>query len=184
MFSGTHTFKCDEKGLANLEFALVLPLLMILFMGSVELARYILVTQKTEKAAVTMSDLVAQAEDVGTSDLDILVQAVSQVMQPFSFASDGYVIVSSVSRVGSASPAINWQYTGGGTWTHSSQVGSQGGEATLPTGFTLDPNEGIIIAEVYFRYTPMIAGGILPVSNLYKVGVFKPRLGELTTLGI
>lgn len=176
-------FISNQKGLAALEFALTLPLLMALFMGGVELTRYIIVAQKTEKAAITMSDLVAQSSDIGTTDLDILVEAVEQVMLPLSFGNKGFVIVSSISRAGSDAATINWQYTGGGTWTKSSKVGFEGGSASLPAGFSLDPNEGIIVAEVYYKYTPLFADAILPSAILYKVGVFKPRLGELTTLG-
>lgn len=172
-----------QDGVAAIEFALVAPMLLMLFLGVVEITRYVIIAQKTEKAALTMSDLVAQSEEIGTNDLDILVQAAGEVMKPLEFNDTGYVIVSSVSRVGSNTAAVNWQYTGGGTWTHSSQIGFQGGAATLPAGFELDPNEGIIIAEVYFSFEPLFTDIVLPASTIYRVGVYKPRLGELTSLG-
>ncbi|MGE0754211.1 MAG: TadE/TadG family type IV pilus assembly protein [Alphaproteobacteria bacterium] len=177
-------FQWTQQGIAAVEFAAVLPFLVVLFLGTVELSRYTIAAQKTEKAAMTISDLVAQAEDITTGDMDVLVLAVQEVMQPFAFDGNGYVIISSVSRVGSGAATVNWQYTGGGTWTQSSQIGGEGLTATLPTGFALDPNEGIIIAEVYFNYTPMMLDAVMPNTNtLYKIGVFKPRLGELTSIG-
>lgn len=174
-----------QEGLAYLEFALASPILLALFFGSVELSRYILITQKAEKAAVTISDLVAQSQDVSTGDLDILILAVEEVMQPFSFDDNGYVVISSISRVGSNPAQVNWQYNGGGTWTQSSQIGSTGEDALLPGGFSLDPNEGIIIAEVYYNFSPIFLNGMILPNNstIYTVGVYKPRLGELTTLG-
>ena len=178
-----HRFLRKQDGIAAVEFALFLPILLTMFIGVVEITRYIIITQKTEKAAVTMSDLVAQSDDVSTSDLDILVEAAGEVMKPLDFSTSGFVIVSSVSRVGSNPATINWQYTGGGDFTQSSQIGFQGGAATLPAGFTLDPNEGVIVAEVYFSFDPLFTGALLPSRTIYRVGVYKPRLGELTSLG-
>lgn len=172
-----------QEGLAAIEFALVAPMLLLLFMGAVELSRYIIIAQKTEKAAYTMSDLVAQSETISTGDLDILLLAAGEVMDPLDFSTGGYVIVSSVSRVGSGTANINWQYTGGGSATQSSRVGFQGGAATLPAGFTLDPNEGIIIAEVFYNFSPLFSGRILSPVTIYRTGLYKPRLGELTSLG-
>ncbi|MFO0390017.1 MAG: TadE/TadG family type IV pilus assembly protein [Alphaproteobacteria bacterium] len=172
-----------QDGVAAIEFALVAPILMLLFLGVVEITRFVIISQKTEKAALTMSDLVAQSKEISTDDLDILIQAAGEVMKPLEFNDTGYVIVSSVSRVGSNAATVNWQYTGGGTWTHSSQIGFQGSAATLPAGFELDPNEGIIIAEVYFSFMPLFTDMILPTNTIYRVGVYKPRLGELTSLG-
>ncbi len=172
-----------QGGIAAVEFALVAPILMLLFMGAVEITRYVIIAQKTEKAALSMSDIVAQSEDVSSDDLDTLILAVGEIMKPLEFGSLGYVIVSSVSRVGSEPAEVNWQYTGGGTWTHSSQIGFQGSSATLPAGFELDPNEGVIVAEVYYSFSPLLIPSILPPSTIYRVGVFKPRLGELTSLG-
>lgn len=175
----------SQDGLAATEFALMSPIIMVLFLASFEVTRYVLAAQKTEKAAVTVSDLVAQSKDLTMSDMDVMILAVEEVMQPLDFANDGFVIISSVSRVGSGDPQVNWQYTGSHLWTQTSQVGGAGSNATLPTGFELSPNEGVIIAEVYYNYSPILsAGGLLDVGGaLYKIGVFKPRLGELTTLG-
>ncbi len=183
MMHRIHSLIKQQGGVAATEFALIAPILMLLFMGSVEITRYVIIAQKTEKAALTMSDLVAQSEDVSTDDLDVLIQAVGEIMKPMEFGASGFVIVSSVSRVGSNAASINWQYTGGGTWTHASQVGFQGGSATLPADIELDPNEGVIVAEVYYNFSPLMIPSILPASTIYRVGVFKPRLGELTSLG-
>ena len=179
------SLSCDQSGLAALEFALMAPIMMMLLLASFEVTRYILIAQKTEKAAVTVSDLVAQSKDLSTANLDVMILAVEEVMKPFDFDADGYVIISSVSRVGSGSATVNWQYAGSHSWTQSSQLGSAGNTAILPTGFTLEPNEGVIIAEVYYNFRPILtSAGVVPSSKaLYKIGVYKPRLGELTALG-
>lgn len=176
-------FLCNRDGVAYLEFAVALPFLLVLFLGSVELTRYIIIAQKVEKSAVTISDVIAQSETINTGQIDLLITAVGEVMQPYSFNTNGYVIITSVSQSGSESPTVNWQYTGGGSWTQSSQVGSEGGTATLPNGLTLNDKDTVIVAEVYYDYQPMITNTIVSGTPIYKVAVFKPRLGDLKELG-
>jgi len=175
--------KRDEEGVAYLEFAVSLPFLMALFMGSVEVTRYILIAQKVEKSSVTISDVVAQSSTIGTAQLDLLISAVGEVMKPYSFGSNGYVIITSVTKTGTSAPVVNWQYTGGGTWVKPSLIGTTGGVATLPNGLTLNDKDTVIVSEVYYNYTPMTVNQIISGRQLYKVAIFKPRLGDLKTLG-
>ncbi|MFW0777334.1 MAG: TadE/TadG family type IV pilus assembly protein [Rickettsiales bacterium] len=183
MLQKLHNFKRDQGGLAYLEFAVTLPFLLVLFMGSVEVTRFIIAAQKVEKSASTISDVVAQSETISVAQLDQLIAAVGEVMQPFEFGTDGYVIITSVSKNEGSPALVNWQYKGGGSWTQSSQVGGPGSTANLPNGLTLNNKDTVIVAEVYFNYSPMMANnGVIEISPLYKVGVFKPRLGDLQTL--
>ncbi len=171
--------------MAAVEFALCLPFLLALFMGAVEVSRYIIIAQKVEKSAVTISDVVAQEKTVGSTAMGQLITAGSQVMQPYTFGPNGYVIISSVTQTQrQQQPAIvNWQYKGGGSWTQPSQIGTSGSVATLPAGFTLSTGDNVIIAEVYYNYTPLLVNSVLTGGTIYKTAYFKPRLGTLTTLG-
>lgn len=175
--------RAREEGVACVEFATALPFLIALFMGSVEITRYILVTQKVEKSSVTISDVVAQSETIGVTQLNQLVTAVGQVMQPYTFNTNGYVIITSVTKTGTNAPRVNWQYTGGGTWVRPSQIGSVGLTASLPNGLTLNDRDTVIIAEVFYNFQPILVSEILTARPLYRVAVFKPRLGNLQTLG-
>jgi len=177
-----HHLQRDEQGLAYLEFALALPFLLALLMGSIEVTRYILIAQKLEKTSVTISDLVAQSSAASISSLDQISLAAGQVMNPYSFTDQGYVIISSVTKSGTLPPKVIWQYKGAGTWTQNSQVGSPNLTASLPAGFVMADKENVIVTEVFYRFSPLLTGSVLPLASMYKIAVFRPRLGELTTL--
>lgn len=183
-----HRLRRSQRGLAYLEFAISIPFLLVLLLGSIEVTRYILIAQKVEKVAVTLSDVVAQSATITSSEMGNIIKAAAQVMQPFTFNSNAYVIVTSVTQTGAPSvsnrPKVNWQYTGGGTWTQSSHIGTTGNDATLPTDFSLNDKDNVIIAEVFYNFTPLINNNILiGTTSIYKIGVYKPRLGSLSTLG-
>ena len=174
-------FRRNQQGIAAMEFAMVAPILMVLFLGGTEFSRYLIIHQKVEKTATTIADIVAQSDSLTQAQLNQIFLAASEIMQPLSFNTEGVVIVSSVRQQGSAaSPNVAWQRIGGGDLTRTSQIGTQGFAATLPAGFTLNDKENVIVAEVYYVYSPLFGEKMVATGDVYKRSVYKPRLGALT----
>jgi Flp pilus assembly protein TadG len=172
----------NQHGVAAIEFALAAPMLISMLLGISELSRFILVHAKAEKVAFTMSDLVSQTEQESLTNAEItqMMDAASEVMNPFTFGAEGVVIITSVGRTGTNQPTVRWQRSGGGTFSSSSQIGSVNANASLPAGFTMADKENVIVAEVYYRFTPIFGAQILGTQTIYKTAYFKPRLGALT----
>ena len=177
-------WKRAEEGIAYLEFALTLPFLLALFMGAVEVTRYVLVVQKVEKVSVSLSDIVAQSQNVTTAQLDSIITATGEILKPYTYGSNTYAIITSVKKTGTNPPKVNWQYTGGGTWTHVSAIGTPGQNATLPSGFTMADKDNVIFAEVFYQFNPLMGYSSLINTTIYRVSIFKPRLGDLSVLGM
>lgn len=179
-------FRRDDRGALVAEFALTLPLMMIMVMASAEVGRYMLVNQKMDRAATTMADLVAQEEKMTTATLNGLFSMVSPTMTPFTLGNNGVMIVSSIKLDGST-PKISWQRTGGGTLSSASKIGTQGGTATLPTGMTVKAGETIIVTELYYNFTTLFVPntytiGVIEDQLLYHRAFFRPRIGALDTI--
>jgi Flp pilus assembly protein TadG len=177
----TRRLLADRGGVAAIEFAMAAPLLVTLFLGSTELSRLILVHAKAEKVAFTVSDLIAQEEQqaLTNTEISLMLDAAAEVMSPFTFDSEALVIVTSVTKTGTNAPTVRWQRTRG-SFSASSQVGAVGANASLPAGFTMADKDNIIIAEVYYRYTPVFGSQIVGAQTIYKTAYLKPRLGALT----
>ncbi len=172
-----------NHGLAAMEFAVALPLLITLAFGTTEVTRYVLISQKLERVSITLSDLVTQSSSITTAQLNQIIPAAGQILLPYSFANDGYAIISSVKKTGTSNPVITWQYNSTGT-AQTSRIGVNGGVATLPTGFTMVAGDAVIITEVFYNYKPILSGTIYSNSTMYRYSIFKPRLGDLTVLGL
>ncbi len=170
-----------EGGLAVVEFAIMLPVLMTLFYGCIETTRFILVTQKAEKLAHTVADVTAQSATVTTANLDRLMEATNDIMQPFPFHDDGVVLISSLYRTqGSTSvPRVNWRYGGGGDLVATSAFGAVGSTPVMPAGFTFEERENVIVAEVFFRWRPLISNDFFGTQIIYRQAYYKPRFGAL-----
>ena len=188
-------FRKDKSGLAMLEFALLLPMLLVLTLGSFEVGRYALLTQKIDRISATIADLVARAEALSATEVDNLLDATDYLAQPFEFSTSGMVIVSSIVGRDGQEPIIIGQRSRGTITGQSSKIGSDGGEATLPAAFTdadgqtLEEGEGVIVTEVFYNYVPYFAGAggdfvsasFLGASIMYRQAFFRPRLSEQTT---
>lgn len=171
-----------QQGIAAIEFAISLPFLMALMLGGIELSRYVILHQKLEKVAYTVSDVVSQEDTLTVAQINQALTAAATIMEPYEFAPQGVVYISSVYQNGADAPTVRWQRSGGGDLAAPSHVGVNGGVATLPNGLTLNNKDNVIIGEVFFRYQPFFTGGIFDdYVELYKITVFKPRLGALTT---
>lgn len=174
----------DETGLAFLEFALILPVLLLLLLGGIEVSRYIQAAQKVDKLTHTIVDLVAQAPTVSTSDLNQIMAAAEHIMTPYDFGDDGVIIVTCVGYNSAGKLVVKWQHKGGGSLARNSKVGAVNGTPVLPTGFVVDARDNVLIAETYFRFQPMINEQITGPIEFYRTAFYLPRLGELGTLTV
>jgi hypothetical protein len=169
-----------RRGVAASEFALTLPIWVTLLLGAGDSTYCLLVNEKCDRIAYSVTDIVTQYQTITIANLKDILQAAGQLMQPFSFGTNGVVIVSSIYKPAGQTPVIEWQYEGGGTLTKASAIGITGGTPALPNGLTLNDNDNVIISEVYYNFTPLfINAGPLQANTIYRVAMYKPRLSQL-----
>jgi Flp pilus assembly protein TadG len=171
----------DRRGLAAVEFAMMMPILVTLLLATVEIGRYAILYQKLDRTANTMADLVSQSQTITNTDINNLLAAVPNIMTPFSSTTLRKIIVSQVGLV-SGVAKVNWQRSGAGTYAGTSKIGVQGGNATLPAGFTVTATESLIVAEVYYNFSPFIFAPVAPAKVLYRPAYYRPRIGDLETV--
>jgi Flp pilus assembly protein TadG len=168
-------FARDQHGIALIEFAAVLPVLVTMFFGCFELARYGLANLKVDRVAGSTGDLVAQLDVVTTGQLTDLYNSGRDIMEPFDLQGEGRVIISSVHRPTNAAATVAWQSNDGGALAEASRIGTTGNAATLPPGFTLAVGADIIVAEAFYRYTPTLASDWFGTTTFYRVHFYRPR---------
>lgn len=171
----------DERGVAATEAALLLPLLLTLFVGSTEVTFKIWSTQKVEKLAVTLADVVTQSQTISFDGLEQVVNASDRIMDPFAFENEGVIFVSSVYvPQGETVAKVNWQCKFGSAFVANSKLGLKGADADLPDDLILEERDNVIVAEIYYQYKPMLPGLMFDEAVVYRNAYFKPRLGALT----
>lgn len=167
----------DRRGGVMVEFAFAMPVLIMIMLGGIELGRYVLLHQKLDRTAMTVSDLVSRVTTVSASELDTVFAATDLVMAPFSLSDKGVVVVSAVENdPATAVPKVIWQRKGAGTLNVTSEIGVQGGNATIGDPQMLTGG-GVVIGETYYDYTPWLIE-LFPGVRLRHVAIFRPRLNS------
>jgi Flp pilus assembly protein TadG len=83
MTSLLRRFAHDTGAVSAVEFAVLLPVLLLLLLGSFDIARAIDVKTKTTLLSRTVSDFVSQNESITPADLASIVQASRSVLYPY-----------------------------------------------------------------------------------------------------
>lgn len=176
-----HHLTSSQRGVAAIEFALFLPVLLTLCLMTVEAARFLLLNMKLSHAATSMADLATRERELTVATLDSLFSSVRYITDPFVFSTDGVVIMSGVSEDAAKQVTVSWQRRGAGTLTANSEIGNVAAAATLPEDLDVGVNQTIVAAEVFYQYQPWLLG-IIPNQLLHHVSYYRPRLGSLTIL--
>ena len=71
----------DNRGVAAVEFALILPLMLVLYIGTAELTTGLMANRKMTVVARALSDLVAQETDETTGITDTTLNSISRRCQ-------------------------------------------------------------------------------------------------------
>ena len=74
----------DLNGVSAVEFALLLPLMVTLYLGTVEVSQGISVDRKVTMTARTIADLVSQSTTINNSAMTDILNASSAVIYPYA----------------------------------------------------------------------------------------------------
>jgi Flp pilus assembly protein TadG len=163
-------FRRDEGGLSAVEFALLLPLMLTLYLGSVEISQGISADRKVTLTTRTVADLVSQVSSVNNSDMQNSLNAAATVMAPFS-STNLKVVVSSIKVDATGKATVDWSDTLNGT------ARAKGATVTLPTALNV-ANSSLILSEVQYAYKPTIGYLISGTITLKDQIYMRPRLSD------
>lgn len=155
------TFYFNQKGSAIIEFAFVLPVLLIMLVGAIEIANYVYAHQKAQTAAENISNIINLQDNVSTTQLRSIASMLPRIVRPFSAKSSQYrVIVTTMQRdEGDDFAYIRWQKSfgrGGGNGRFHYTDGAPKETNTVSSadldGFVFFPNDQVMVVEVYLFY--------------------------------
>jgi Flp pilus assembly protein TadG len=179
-------FRRDPGGVAAVEFALILPILMLLALGCFEVPRYVLLWQRLERASSGVSDLVAQADEpITANQMSDILSAARIMMQPYAVFNNGSIVVTSINNPTGGTGTTNTWRVACGTVNNIGNLGAVGSTpANLPASLLPLPTDNeILVTEIYFNYTPVFGNIIYRASTapLYAVAYTRPRNHNLVT---
>lgn len=162
------------SGVAMVEFALSVPILLFLLLGGLELANLMITHMRLSQIALTVSDNAGRVRTgIDESNIYEVFEGANLIGRDLDFANRGRVVLSSLEPNGlsgtNAGQRINWQRCFGALAV-APRYGRQGAgstDASLaagmgPTGnkITAGASTAVMFVEVSYQYTPVLFSGL------------------------
>jgi Flp pilus assembly protein TadG len=166
-------FVRDRRGVSAVEFALMLPLMLTLYIGSVEVGDGYAISFKSTLAARTVTDLASQYVSIDNSDMTNILGSASTVLTPYTTST----VIVTLSEI-----TTNAQGVGKIIWSNSLNGTARvaGATITLPTKLQT-ANITILFGEVTYPYAPSMGYVLTGTINIYQSFYFYPRLSTTIT---
>ncbi|MBR1092328.1 pilus assembly protein [Bradyrhizobium manausense] len=160
-----HEFLADGTALAATEFAVVVPLMLVMFFGTVEFSSAVAIDRKVTLMARTLSDLTSQSTSVADSDMTNFFAASTGILTPY----DATPVSSTISEL-----YVDSTQTAHVQWSKGSAPRTQKSVVTIPTTLAI-AGTYLIFSEVSYIYTPSVGYALKGSITLSDVAYTRPR---------
>jgi Flp pilus assembly protein TadG len=144
----------DRSGLAAVEFAMILPLMLLALFGTVEITSGLALMRKVNVVARTLSDLTSQSSSATAADFTNFFNAGRSILTPYS----ALPLTGSITEVRinakTKQATVQWSWGSDGSTPHA-----QGQAVALPDGLVptapMSQDVYLIWSEVSYLYKPI-----------------------------
>lgn len=177
---GLRRFRRDRSGTSGVEFALILPVLLLLIVGTVDLGHALTVSRKIDEIASTTGDMISQQGTWTKTDVAKLLTGASFILQPYD--TTGLTITVAVDDIGSSGSAtVNWSAA-----LNTTALGA-GTTSTIAVPATIqETGVQIILTRVQYKLTTPVSALFASVTGsdgyTFDRHFFnRPRVGNTVT---
>lgn len=158
----------DGRGVAAVEFALTVPVLIIAYLGTYEGFQAAAAYRKLSATTVELANVVSQYTTMSAGDVSTITSASSQIMAPFPTGNLS-IVLSEITTNSSSQATVTWSqaYNGGTALT-------PGASFTLPTSMRVASTSYILVQTAY-SWSPIVSGGPIGTINMTDQMYTQPR---------
>ncbi|MEJ0065762.1 MAG: TadE/TadG family type IV pilus assembly protein [Caulobacteraceae bacterium] len=140
-------------GVAAIEFALVIPLVIIVYAGGFEIVQAATVNRKLTDTTVQLANVTTQYTSVALPDLNAISGASSQIMAPYP-TSSLTIVVSEIYTDTNSHGFVKWSQGYGAPCLPTNSP------VTLPPGFA-SASSFYVLVQTTYSYAPTIGGAFV-----------------------
>src|SRR5665647_1112274 len=157
----------DCRGIAATEFAVIVPIMLVMFFGVVEFSSGVAVDRKVTLVARTLSDLTSQSISVSDTDLANFFAASNAILTPYSATPTRSTITEL--HIDKVSLAAKVQ------WSQGASPRTAGTVVVIPPALAVSDTY-LIMSEVSYTYVPTIGYVMAKAGvNLSDLTYTRPR---------
>lgn len=154
----------DRRGTAGIEAGLVIPFMLLILFGMIELDQLVSADHKAVSAAQSLADLVAQETMHTTRSLEDIEALSATILEPLDYTGLSITIASVGLETGTGAPRLLWQFP----------VGSDPLPVVDAQGLG-DPGESVVMVRLAFHHRPRFEM-MLGEHDIAETAFARPRL--------
>ena len=171
-------FAVERRGVSAVEFALILPLMLVIYAGCGEVTTALIVDRKVSRAASTISDLVAQQSSVSAAAMNGIFDATTAILEPYDVSLAKVVLV--VVDITPSGQKVAWSRARRDTAARVNAPPPAG--LAVPSTLATVGDE-VVVGRVTYAFTSPFANVMKSITgsgvyNLQHVFYLKPRQGK------
>lgn len=166
-------FRREKRGVAAVEFALIAPVMIALWLGSIELSQGVSIDRKVSLASSALADLVTQQGNITQAEMDNIMDATLAIMAPYD-VSNLSIEIAGVSMDANSATRVEWSATRGGS---APVVGSA---YAIPAPI-VQPDSFLVVANLSYAHTPATTQALTGTIHLTDDFFLRPRRTDTIT---
>jgi Flp pilus assembly protein TadG len=166
-------FLRDRRGVSAVEFAIIAPVMIGLYLGCVEISDGVAADRKVSLTAATLANLAAEVTAIKTADMTNILNAASSIMAPYSSA-NLKATVSCLIIDKNGAVTVAWSAA-----TANGTARGVGSSVTIPAALAI-PSSSLLFGEASYAYTPAIGYTISGTLTLSDKMYMAPRIAAPT----
>lgn len=187
----THRLRGDQRALAMIEFAIVLPVLLLLGLTGAEFTNYITTKMRVNQLALQLVDnasrmgtgTVAGPKTISETQINDVLTGAQLESGGLDLQANGRVILTDLEPVANPNTTakfkIVWQRCYGAI-THASGYGTTGltnlsGIGPIGSQVTAQDYNATMFVEIYYVYKPLFSGSYLPGTTFDTIASMAVR---------
>jgi Flp pilus assembly protein TadG len=170
----------DQRGVSAIEFALLMPLMLTMYFGSIEVTDAISADRQVTLVASTVADITSEYTSVASTDVANIMAAACAVMAPFPMTNATVTLSSVTFTNGTAAVAWSFQVSGGcSTIANGRTIGSNV-TSLIPAALNIT-GTSVLWGECTYNYKPVIGYVVTGTLSMYNEIFMRPRLSTAVT---
>jgi Flp pilus assembly protein TadG len=167
-------FLGEDRAIAAVEFALILPLMLFLFVGVAQVGQAIEISRKVTVTTRIVTDLVTQYSSLSCSTLNTILAASAEVIAPYSSSN----LAITVSQIQTKSSKATMQWTASLSSNGTIACSTPSSNFTLPSALVQSSSTAsyYIYGQVTYSFTPVLGYKIIGTIPIYDQIYMSPRL--------
>lgn len=163
----------DRRGAAAVEFAIVAPVMLVMYLGLAEFTQAMMAERRSIRIASAIGDMIAQNSEIsatGTGGVSDVLDIAQTLMRPYPTGTALKLCVASIVSDANGKETVEWTQN-----ENDSTCPAEGSTVTTISGDLITANQSLIMSRVTYNYAGTLSQTLKTNPTFTKTLYLRPR---------